>query len=131
MIGSPKLCETAEASPDGTLHGTFKPDAVRRARMYLTRGAPGVGAYTNSMGFPVVREEVARFIAQRDGYPSDPERIFITDGASSGVRFLYQTMLRPGRKDGVLVPIPQYPLYSALTTVNDGYLAGYFLDEDS
>lgn len=131
LVSNPELCDAAEASPDGALNGLFKADAVRRARKYLTRGAPGVGAYTNSMGFAVVREEVASFIAKRDGYPSDPEQIFITDGASAGVRLMYQAMLRPGKKDGVLVPIPQYPLYSALTTVYDGYLAGYYLDEDS
>ena len=28
-----------------------------------------------------------------------------------------------------MCPIPQYPLYSALTTLIDGELVGYFLDE--
>jgi aspartate/methionine/tyrosine aminotransferase len=43
----------------------------------------------------------------------------------------YQTMLRPGQPDGMLVPIPQYPLYSALTTLFGGHLVGYYLDESA
>ncbi len=81
-----------------------------------------MGAYTNSQGFPAVREVVARFIGKRDGHPSDKEQIVLTDGASSGVRLLHQTMLPPGEKDGVLVHIPQDPLYSALPALFDGYL---------
>lgn len=33
----------------------------------------GVGAYTDSRGNPLVREEVARFIEKRDGVPSNPD----------------------------------------------------------
>lgn len=131
LVSNPHLLEVAEASKDGTAAGLFKADAVRRARAYLDRTKPGIGAYTHSMGFDIVREEVAQFIERRDGYPSDPKRIFITDGASAGVRMMFTAMVRPGGNDGVLVPIPQYPLYSALTALFDGYLAGYYLDEES
>ena len=34
-----------------------------------------------------------------------------------------------GGKTGIMCPIPQYPLYSALTTLIDGDLVGYYLDE--
>lgn len=33
----------------------------------------GVGAYTDSRGNGDIREEVAKFIEERDGYPSNPE----------------------------------------------------------
>jgi len=39
-----------------------------------------------------------------------------------------QLMVR-GPADAVLAPIPQYPLYSAVTTLLNGTLAGYYLDE--
>jgi DNA-binding transcriptional MocR family regulator len=32
-------------------------------------------------------------------------------------------------KDGLLVPIPQYPLYSALATLHNAHLVPYYLDE--
>lgn len=35
-----------------------------------------------------------------------------------------------GHNDGLLVPIPQYPLYSALTTLLSGHLVPYYLKEE-
>jgi aspartate/methionine/tyrosine aminotransferase len=73
-------------------------------------------------GITAVREEVAKFIEERDGAGSrvDPDNIFLTNGASEGVRLVMTTVLRkaPVFNDGVLVPIPQYPLYSATCTVS-------------
>ena len=40
------------------------------------------------------------------------QNIFLTDGASPAVRFILNALIRDDR-DGILVPIPQYPLYSA------------------
>jgi aspartate/methionine/tyrosine aminotransferase len=40
------------------------------------------------------------------------QHIFITDGASPAVRLCLNAILR-NTNDGILVPIPQYPLYSA------------------
>lgn len=36
-----------------------------------------------------------------------------------------------GNNDGVLVPIPQYPLYSALATLLNGNLVPYYLKEEA
>jgi glutamate--glyoxylate aminotransferase len=49
------------------------------------------------------------------------------------VRLVMTTVLRkaPVFNDGVLVPIPQYPLYSATCTLLDGALVPYYLDEES
>ncbi|CAM9366800.1 unnamed protein product [Phaeothamnion confervicola] len=80
-----------------------------------------------------VRQEVADFIWRRDGCPPvDPENIFLTNGASDGVRAVYDVLLRDpaeGFRDGVLTPIPQYPLYSARSTLTGGTLVPYHLDE--
>ena len=112
---------------------TFPPDVVDRAKKYL--GAiPNAGAYTESQGISVVREEVAQFLADRDGYPASAGDIFLTNGASEGVRFCMQTIIRDptsGFTDGVLTPIPQYPLYSALTTLLRGTLIPYYLNEEN
>jgi len=78
---------------------------------------------------------VVDFISRRDGTPAgNPDNIFLTNGASDGVRMIYQCCIRAPRdgvRDGVLVPIPQYPLYSALTTLYTGELVPYFLNEAS
>ncbi len=51
----------------------FPRDAVARARRLLSAFKGGVGAYTDSRGNPLVREEIAKFIEARDGTPSNPE----------------------------------------------------------
>nr|GFD08091.1 glutamate--glyoxylate aminotransferase 2-like [Tanacetum cinerariifolium] len=55
---------------------------------------PSSGAYSDSRGLPGIRKEVADFIGRRDGYPSDPELIYLTDGASKGVMQILQTVIR-------------------------------------
>lgn len=40
------------------------------------------------------------------------QNIFLTDGASVAVRYMLNAIIRDSR-DGIMVPIPQYPLYSA------------------
>jgi aspartate/methionine/tyrosine aminotransferase len=71
---------------------------------------------------------VARFIAARDGVPADPDAIFLTDGASKGVQAVLR-LLVAGERDGIMIPIPQYPLYSATITLYGGAQVGYHLDE--
>lgn len=51
-------------------------------------------------------QEVADFIQRRDGYPSNPEHIYLTDGASVAVRLLLNAVIRDAN-DHILVPIPQ------------------------
>jgi alanine transaminase len=68
--------------------------------------------------------------SERDGYPSDPAHIFLTGGASAGVSLLI-SMLINTPKAGVLIPIPQYPLYTATLAQYSGAPIPYYLDEAS
>ncbi len=96
----------------------------------------GIGPYTESKGSLFIREAIAGFIDKRDavtltnGVPSDPESIFLTDGASEGARSILEVLISQ-RNDGIMVPIPQYPLYSASISRCGGTLVGYFPDEES
>ena len=105
----------------------YPSDVIDRARLFI-EAVPSVGAYSDSQGIQLVRQHVAEFITARDGYPASPKDIFLTDGASAGVRALMQLLIR-GPQDAVLCPVPQYPLYSATTAMLNGSLAGYYLDE--
>jgi alanine transaminase len=115
---------------DPNLAKSFPSDALERARTYLARIPGGSGAYSKSQGVDVVREEVAEFIRRRDGYEALSSDIFLTDGASPAVKLALQILLRD-RSDGILIPIPQYPLYSATITLCGGSMAHYYLDEDN
>ena len=76
----------------------------------------------------ICRAHVAAGIAARDGYPCDVEDLWLTDGASPTVHYLMRAMLRDER-DAVMVPIPQYPLYSATSALYGGSMVEYYLDE--
>jgi aspartate/methionine/tyrosine aminotransferase len=106
----------------------FPADVVERARAILKRHPPGTGAYTQSAGLPFIREAVAEFIRNRDGIPARKEHVILTDGASKGVHMVLTAVLRE-QADGIMIPIPQYPLYSATIALLGGKQVGYLLDE--
>jgi alanine transaminase len=73
---------------------------------------------------------------ERDGYPSDPNHIFLTSGASYGVSLFIQMLIKPVTPNnpspsGILIPIPQYPLYTATLAQHSGTAIPYLLDESS
>jgi len=105
-------------------------DVILRATRLLESIPGGSGAYTNSQGLPVVRKQVAEFISRRDGFPSDPDSIFLTDGASPAVQKILTLIIR-SPTDGIMIPIPQYPLYSASISLFHGARIDYYLDESS
>jgi len=107
----------------------FPADVVLRARKYRSAiGPAGTGAYTNSQGIALFRENVADYISKRDGHPAYPGNIFLTNGASAGIQNCL-TALIASNKDAIMIPIPQYPIYSALITLLGGRQVGYALDE--
>uniref|UniRef100_A0A7S1FNG6 EF-hand domain-containing protein n=1 Tax=Corethron hystrix TaxID=216773 RepID=A0A7S1FNG6_9STRA len=126
------LCDLPAASgvDHPKINKIFPADVVQRAReMRDVIGPAGTGAYTHSQGLLGFRKHVAEFIEKRDGYPSYPGNIFLTNGASSGIGMVLQGLLATNH-DAVMIPIPQYPIYSALIAKMGGRQVGYELDED-
>ncbi len=108
----------------------FPTDVVKRAvEMRAAIGPSGTGAYTNSQGIGKFRDDVAHFITARDGHVSFPSNIFLTNGASSAIEMVL-TGLIGGNRDAIMIPIPQYPIYSAIISRLGARQVGYFLDED-
>lgn len=99
---------------------SFPEDAKQRAKRFLNScGGQSVGAYSDSAGVEVVKQDIAEFIKRRDGgVPCNPDDIFLTTGASAGIKIIMELLLNsPGQKpSGFMIPIPQYPLYSATIT---------------
>lgn len=107
----------------------FPSDVIDRAReIKAAIGGSGTGAYTGSQGVLSFRQDVVDFIEKRDGYPSKTGNIFLTNGASSGIQAIL-TGLLANDHDAVMIPIPQYPIYSALITLLCGRQVGYELEE--
>ncbi len=108
----------------------YPPDVLQKAKAILDRHPHGMGAYTQSAGIPFIRSAVAEFIHRRDGIPADKEHIVLTDGASKGVQSALLALIK-NPNDGIMIPIPQYPLYSATIALYGGKQIGYFLDEEN
>lgn len=105
----------------------YPDDVFARAEKY--NSAVGrIGAYSHSAGHEVFRKDIADFVTARDGILASPDDYYCTDGASVGVKTILSLLCR-SKDDGVLIPIPQYPLYSATITLCGGTSVGYYLDE--
>ena len=124
LLEYPNLLEKEEILRDGL---GYKQDVIDRAK-WLLKEVHSVGAYSHSQGAPGIRDSVARYIEERDGYASDPINIFLSDGASAGVSTLLHVVCS-SPKTGVLVPIPQYPLYTATLSLMNAQCVPYYLDE--
>lgn len=111
------------------VNAVFPSDAQARAKLLLSNMKGGPGAYSHSKGVPFIRQSVADFIERRDGFPANPEHIFLTDGASAGIKNVIN-MLIDDENDGIMTPIPQYPLYSASISGAGGKLVSYYLQEE-
>lgn len=61
---------------------------------------------------------------------SDPESIFLTNGASAAIVHVLRTMIT-GPNTGIMIPIPQYPIYSATIDLFGGTKVGYYEDESN
>lgn len=71
----------------------------------------GHNGYAPSVGILSAREAVAVECAQR-GMPMHPDRVVITSGTSEGIELALTALAGPG--DDVLIPVPTYPLYTAV-----------------
>ncbi len=113
-------------------------DVVERGREFRQAR---VGSYSHSKGHPLFRRYVAEYIDRRDGGErlegegletvprTDIEDLFLTDGASPGIKTLIELLVHD-ENDVILIPIPQYPLYSASITRTGGSYVGYELEEN-
>ena len=109
------------------LNQLYPSDAIERARK-INQFCPSIGAYSASNGLFIVRKSVSEFIEKRDGYPSDPESIYLTNGASDGIARVMNAIIS-SENVGVMIPVPQYPLYTATLAMLNGHPIEYYLDE--
>ena len=127
-----------EENPYSNLHENdfVSEDVLALSEKILAKTGNGLGAYTESKGYRFVREAVANFINRRDGFDSasgleaNPEQIFLTDGASDGAKRVLNLLIAK-KTDGVMIPIPQYPLYSASIKAFGGTQVNYYPDEEN
>lgn len=110
-------------------------DRVKEILSYC--GGQSVGAYSDSCGIEIIRKHVANYIKERDeGVDSDWQNVFLSTGASQAIKQILSFInnadtSRSKKPVGVLLPIPQYPLYSATLCEFGIKQVNYYLDEDA
>jgi aspartate/methionine/tyrosine aminotransferase len=123
------LTEYPYLMEDKTIASKFPKDVIEKAKYILSENPHGLGAYTQSEGMSFIRKAVAKFISKRDGIEADPSKIMLTDGASKGIQSIF-TLLMKNSNSGFMIPIPQYPLYSATIALYGAKQINYYLDEE-
>ncbi|XP_054286727.1 alanine aminotransferase 1-like [Macrosteles quadrilineatus] len=111
------------------------PDDVKKRAKDVLAGCRGgsVGSYTDSPGIEIIRKHVAQYIERRDGgIPCDWQNVILSAGASDGIKSVMKLLIEniDGKQPGVMIPIPQYPLYSASLAEFNMHQVGYFLNEE-
>ena len=85
--------------------------------------------YGDARGLVAAREAVLRDFSSKGVTSVTLEDIYIGNGVSELVMFAMQALLNPG--DEVLIPMPDYPLWTAAVTLSDGKAVHYLCDESS
>jgi alanine-synthesizing transaminase len=84
--------------------------------------------YSDARGIAPAREAVARYY-QRVGVPSvSPDEVYLGNGVSELIVMALQALLNPG--DEVLVPSPDYPLWTGAVNLCGGRAVHYRCAED-
>ena len=85
--------------------------------------------YSHSKGILSAREAISAYCAQKGISDVTPEDIYTGNGVSELIVLSVQALLEPG--DEVLVPVPDYPLWTAAITLAGGTAVCYLCDEDA
>lgn len=98
--------------------GAFGFRAPEHLQQAIVRQIAETDPYTHQQGLPQAREAIAAHHAKRGTPDVSADRVFIGNGVSELIDISLRALLNPG--DEVLLPSPDYPLWSAATILNDG-----------
>ncbi|WP_375384765.1 pyridoxal phosphate-dependent aminotransferase [uncultured Microbacterium sp.] len=91
---------------------------------------PHAHGYSESRGILSARRAVVYRYEQMPGFPAvDPDDVFLGNGVSELITMTMQALLDEG--DEVLIPAPDYPLWTAMTSLGGGTPVHYLCDEQN
>ena len=106
--------------------GFRAPDAILEC---MSRNLPNTEGYSDSKGLPAAREAILGY-CRKKGLPNVTiNDIYTGNGVSELIQLSMQALLNNG--DEVLVPSPDYPLWTASVTLAGGTAVHYLCDEAS
>ncbi len=107
----------------------FDFDAPTEIIQDMIRHLPDAQGYCDSKGLFSARKAVMQYTQQRGIAGVTVDDIFIGNGVSELIVMSMQALLNNG--DEILVPAPDYPLWTAAVTLSGGRAVHYMKDEQS
>jgi alanine-synthesizing transaminase len=95
----------------------------------IIRNLPGAHGYSDSRGLLPARRAVVQHYQNLGLADIDVDDVFLGNGVSELASMAVQALLDDG--DEVLIPAPDFPLWTAVTTLAGGKAVHYLCDEDA
>lgn len=109
------------------IFGFEAPDVIMRD---MIAALPTSQGYSTSKGIIPARRAIVTRYEVVPGFPSfDVDDVYIGNGVSELITMTMQALLNDG--DEVLIPAPDYPLWTAATSLAGGKPVHYLCDEDN
>lgn len=106
--------------------GFEAPDVIMRD---MIAALPNAQGYSTSQGIVSARRAIVARYEVIPGFPSfDVEDVYLGNGVSELITMTMQALLNDG--DEVLIPSPDYPLWTASTSLSGGRPVHYLCDEE-
>jgi alanine-synthesizing transaminase len=95
----------------------------------MIRNLPGAAGYTDSKGLFAPRKAIVHYTQEKGIAGVNVDDVFVGNGASELIAMSMNALLNDG--DEVLLPAPDYPLYTAAVSLSGGRPVHYICDEQS
>ncbi|NHI17429.1 pyridoxal phosphate-dependent aminotransferase [Microbacterium excoecariae] len=96
----------------------------------MLRAVPAAHGYSDSRGIVEARRAIVSRYENEPGFPRvDVDDVYLGNGVSELITMTMQALLDDG--DEVLIPAPDYPLWTAMTSLAGGTPVHYLADEDN
>lgn len=96
----------------------------------MIAAVPTAHGYSESRGILSARRAIVSRYEETPGFPAvDPENVYLGNGVSELITITMQALLDAG--DEVLIPAPDYPLWTAMTSLSGGTPVHYLCDEQN
>ena len=96
----------------------------------MIAAVPTSHGYSESRGILSARRAIVSRYEETPGFPLvDPENVYLGNGVSELITMTMQALLDQG--DEVLIPAPDYPLWTAMTSLSGGTPVHYLCDEQN
>ena len=136
-IRGPVLAKARQMEEDGhkiiklnignlAVFGLEPPDEIVQD---MIRNLPDAAGYTDSKGLFAPRKAVVHYCQEKNIAGVTVDDVYLGNGASELIVMALNALLNDG--DEVLLPAPDYPLYTAAVSLSGGRPVHYLCDESS